>query len=317
MEHIHSKNANQLAKQLQDYKKYQGKTQKEIKNKIGNTNNLRIELQRLQDKRNVRSSKKQPNYIIPNDISKEIMLKTDIDTLQNYCQTNKEFNKLCHSLDFFNEKLVGEGSIPIIFDDIRSMDNLEHIVKECGQMFNTNNIYIILYRLIKLAEHDAKMILLVNQIEKERKYLSSFGSMSIELGGQKLAHYYVIYNIIKPDLIHQFDNVDKATYNTITIEYDDGTYKLIYNLFTNDENDEDEEKEYDIEIRKNDAINILTLFLFDKYTSINEDLHIYGRRDVEFWYDTDLQFGHSKEYYDKQNIYETLYQLEKQGLLKI
>jgi hypothetical protein len=119
-------------------------------------------------------------------------------------------------------------------------------------------------------------------------------------------------------LVHQFDNIDKATYNYITIEYDDGIYKLIYNLFTNDETeDADEEKEYDIEISKIDAINILTLFLFDKYTSINEDLHIYGIHDVEFWYDTDLIFGHSEEYYDKQNIYETLYQLEKYGLLKI
>lgn len=316
MESGYSLNANQLAKELQNYKKYQGNTQKEIKNKLGNTNNLRIELHRLQDKKvkSVKKNKKSHEYLIPNDISKEIMLKTDIDTLYNYCQTNKELNKLCYSMDFYNEKLVSEGSIPIMFDNIRSMDNLKHIVNEYGEMFNTKNIYIILYKLVKLAEHDAKMALLVNQIEKERKYLSSFGSMDIELGGQKLEHYYVIYDIIKLDLVHQFDNVDKATYNTITIEYHNDTYKLIYNLFTNDD---EEEKEYDIEIDKIDAIHILTLFLFDKYTSINEDLHIYGRRNVEFWYDTDLTSGHSQEYYDKQNIYETLYQLEKQGLLKI
>jgi methionine synthase I (cobalamin-dependent) len=111
------------------------------------------------------------------------MLKTDIDTLYNYCQTNKEFNNLCYNMNFFNKKLVDEGSIPIMFDNIRSMDNLKHIVNEYGEMFNTKNIYIILYKLVKLAEHDAKMALLVNQIEKERKYLSSFGSMNIELGG--------------------------------------------------------------------------------------------------------------------------------------
>lgn len=306
---IYSLNVNQLAEELQNYEKYQGKTQKEIINKLKYKNNLRFELHKLREK-------KSHEYLIPTDISKEIMLKIDIDTLSNYCQTTKELNKLCYNMNFYNEKLVSEGYIPIMFDNIRSMDNLKHIVNEYGEMFNTKNIYIILYKLVKLAEHDAKMALLVNQIEKDRKYLSSFGSMDIELSGQKLEHYYIIYDIIKLELVHQFDNVDKATYNYITIEYDNGIYKLIYNLFTNDE-DDDEEKEYDIEINKIDAINILTLFLFDRYTSINEDLRISGRRGIEFWYDTDLRFGHSKEYYNRQNIYETLYQLEKKGLLKI
>lgn len=50
MQHINTLNANQLAKELQTYERYKGKTQKEIKEKIGNTNNLRVELERLERK---------------------------------------------------------------------------------------------------------------------------------------------------------------------------------------------------------------------------------------------------------------------------
>lgn len=221
---------------------------------------------------------------IPDDITKEIMLRTDIDVLK----------KLQHvSLKFLNEKLVFEGSIPI------KMNNdwdLSHIVDEYGKKFNTDNLNIILYKLVKLAEHDAKMALLVNQIEKDRKYNPSFGQMSIELSGELLEYYYVLFNIIKPHL----ENIDHDTftYNSIMITYDNG-YKLDVNLFTNDE---DGDVEFDI--TKSNAIDILTLMLFFRYTCINEDIEIVGRKNASFYYD-----------HDKQSIYETLYQLEKKGLL--
>lgn len=240
------------------------------------------------------------------------MLRSDITTIQKYCQTNIEAYKMCHDLIFWNEKLKYENSIPIVLSD-REID--DSVFDSYNEMFNTNNRYIILYNLIKLAEHDAKFALMVNQIETERKYNPSFGTMSVELSGEKLPHYYVIYDIIKPTLINF--NIENWTYNTISITYDyiEGSYSLNYNLFTNDE--DEEEQDFDIIITKLQAIQILTLLLFDKYTAVNEDIYIKGRRDLEFYYDRDPSGNYDYNYYIRYNIYETLYQLEKQGLLEL
>jgi hypothetical protein len=314
MDRIVTLNANQLSKELQSYKRYKSKTQKEIKEKIGNTAALRLELQRLETKsvKSVKHKKNQANEAyMPYDALREIMLRSDITTIQKYCQTNIEANKMCHDLNFWNEKLKRKNSIPIVLKD-RKIE--KDIFKSYREMFNTNNKYIILYNLIKLAEHDAKFALMVNQIETERKYNPSFGTMSIELSGEKLPYYYVIYDIIKPTLI-DFDTKN-WTYNSIAITYDKGLYNLSCNLFINRYENE-EEKNFDITITKLQAIYILSLLLFDKYTALNEDISIKDRNDKEFYYDTDLGFGFDQNFYVKQSIYETLYQLEKQGLLKL
>lgn len=52
MDSISGLNASQVAKELQQYKRYQGKTQKEIKDKVGGVNDLRDELRRLEKKHN-------------------------------------------------------------------------------------------------------------------------------------------------------------------------------------------------------------------------------------------------------------------------
>lgn len=317
MDRIGTLNANQLSKELQSYKRYKSKTQKEIKGKIGNTAALRLELQRLENKsaktKSVKRIKNQAinESYIPYDALREIMLRSDINTIQKYCQTNIEANKMCHDLNFWNEKLKHENSIPIILKD-RKIE--KDIFKSYREMFNTNNKYIILYNLIKLAEHDAKLALMVNQIETERKYNPSFGTISIELSGEKLPYYYVIYDIIKHTLIDF--NIENWTYNSISITYDKGLYNLSCNLFIN-RYEKEEEKDFDITITKLQAIHILSLMLFDKYTALNEDIYIKDRNDKEFYYDTDLGFGHDQNFYIKQSIYETLYQLEKQGLLKL
>ncbi len=52
MDRVSGLNTNQAAKELQGYKRYQGKTQKEIKDKVGGVNDLRDELRRLEKKHN-------------------------------------------------------------------------------------------------------------------------------------------------------------------------------------------------------------------------------------------------------------------------
>jgi hypothetical protein len=48
MDRIRGLNANQIAKELQGYKRYSGETQQEIKDKVGNVSSLHDELKRLE-----------------------------------------------------------------------------------------------------------------------------------------------------------------------------------------------------------------------------------------------------------------------------
>lgn len=100
MERIYSLNANQLAKELKTHKKYRNKTQKEIKESIGGVNALRIELQRLEEKRNKRSTKKIQNTLPKKEIQNtnpfglpeiqyEILLKLEYHDILQYCAANK------------------------------------------------------------------------------------------------------------------------------------------------------------------------------------------------------------------------------------
>lgn len=140
MDRISTLNANQLSKELQSYKRYKSNTQKEIKEKVGNTAALRDELHKLENKsvknkelkkdikiyniggddyteedliamitfyKKNNPSKILPvdvlriNETLPNDAVKLILYESDINTIVQYCTTEK-YNLICNSNDFWN-----------------------------------------------------------------------------------------------------------------------------------------------------------------------------------------------------------------------
>jgi len=123
MNRIDVLNVNQLAKELQGYNKYQSKTQKEIKQKIGNTTLLRKELARLESKKNeiktysiggdtytedelitmikfYKTHHSPPITTLPYDVVKIILYDSDINTIVQYCSTEK-YNSICNSNEFW------------------------------------------------------------------------------------------------------------------------------------------------------------------------------------------------------------------------
>lgn len=108
MEGIHSLNANQLARELQNYDKYLGMTQKNIKMTVGNTAALRVELQKLKEKPNI--TIKSPIKIINNSTSvlndnmRDILLNSDLQTIFSVINTNKTMNGIADDA-FWNTKM--------------------------------------------------------------------------------------------------------------------------------------------------------------------------------------------------------------------
>jgi hypothetical protein len=140
MDYISELNANQVAKELQNYKRYQGKTQKDIKEKVGGVNDLRDELRRLEKKsksiKSVKSVKSVKNKqiknkvddsiyesmtnesILPNDVERHVLLYSDIDTIVNYCTSNTSNINLCNDEFWklkFNHDKFPLHSIPTNF----------------------------------------------------------------------------------------------------------------------------------------------------------------------------------------------------------
>jgi hypothetical protein len=179
MKRISGLNANQVAKELQGYKRYKGKTQKEIKDKLGGVNHLRDELNRLEqkytDKKSVKSVKSKKSVkksvksksnivpLLPLDTMNDVLLHSDINTLNSYCSTNKQGNKLCHDKVFWQKKFeLHNFHFPSILED----------------HFKTYNK---LFEFIEENMKDTKIILKINNIEKNRNYNATDGTILVNI----------------------------------------------------------------------------------------------------------------------------------------
>ena len=87
MDRISGLNASQVAKELQGYKRYSRKTQKEIKDKVGNVSALRDELRRLDNKKAKPITPVLKDILLPSYLA-----QLDYTDLRNLCRTNKEYN---------------------------------------------------------------------------------------------------------------------------------------------------------------------------------------------------------------------------------
>lgn len=292
---------NDVLKELQKTTKYLDQSYKVIK-----TAKLREELKRLQT-----ASAADPSQVLSDDNLKEIMLNSDLKTIKNFCQVNKLANKLCNDLSFWNQKLALEGNIPIIFNDLRTFDEIKEVIVQQTDEYDTNNLNIVLYSLMKHSKRDAELALMVNKVEKNSKYLSTKGTIALDVINklpalETIKYYYVLPEIVKLKIKEFEDTIYLADviidYMTIKLQKDE--YHLIIK-FTNKNF-----KRVDVVIDKSDALRLLTLYLFDKYTYRDEDNSLKDSDGYLFEYVKDGDYDENTAYFGKkQGIYETLIQL--------
>jgi len=108
MDSVSGLNANQIAKELQGYKRYSEKTQKEIKNKLGNVTSLRDELRRLEKEH------------IKNDINNaKINTNNDVKNIKIYLEgvsyTEEDLIKM---VKYYHEHVIKPSQIPELNTDM-------------------------------------------------------------------------------------------------------------------------------------------------------------------------------------------------------
>jgi hypothetical protein len=142
MDDVYKLNASQLSKKLQTYPLYQYKSQKQIKEMIGNTSALRDEVLRLEKSdENIKEStyivrgkeytedelammidfyhkhtqnkydKLDVSDALPDDVLNLILQQSDIKEIINYCNT-KKYNHICNSDQFWKTIFKRDG-LPI------------------------------------------------------------------------------------------------------------------------------------------------------------------------------------------------------------
>lgn len=212
MERISGLTANQVAKELQGYKRYNGKTQKEIKDKLGGITNLRDELKRLEQKydksktiksksveiKSKKSVKKSKNMntdveIMNDDVLYNIMLNAKYNELKNLCQLNKKSAEYCHSKQFWNDKLNKENLPSIkIHNWSEQYKLLLDAYEEAKLMILLNAIEYDTYDLVQLKP----------EIKTEADKYNIVGEGAINIFfNESVDNYYFIYDVLPKSII--------------------------------------------------------------------------------------------------------------------
>ena len=301
-----------LINQLQSFNSYKDMNEREIRKSIGalygipraRNVELEIELDQL--------NKPSISIGLNNDTLREILLRTDVDTLKQYCLTNKAAVQLCHDQYFWNEKLILEGLPPILLNNDlkikeRPMPNVENYY-----MFNTNNPWIVLYILMKTANQNAKKILLINDIESTRQYKPTTGVIQTDQSDNIIIKGFYVLPL---KAIKKLKKLGVTTILTIEIHYN--IKKKNYKLYLYVTDDYSNKHTFHQSISYHEALNIITLVLYDKYIDYNPDLIWQDSNEKEFYYDDDFRGGVDENGLLKQMIYETLVILEKKEMLHL
>jgi hypothetical protein len=277
MDRISGLNANQVAKELQGYKRYKNKTQKEIKEKVGGVSALRDELNRLELKHTkspkiTKSPKKSPKITkspkieMNDDILYNIMLNAKYDVLKNLCVTNTKALEYCKSKHFWHDRLTRE-QLPLITLD---SDN-----------------WVELYEVLLESYEDAKLMILLTDIEAQdervEKYdLNGENVINIRFNGSLDDYDYIKDilpgNLIK-DMLKKYDDNYDLVPDEIQIYFDErkefDKYRISFTYEKlKDTEDHDTERTY---VNKLEMTKLLTYFIFyskyawDNMTFIDEN----------------------------------------------
>lgn len=224
-----------------------------------------------------------PDILVP-DILREILIRSDLDTLKQYCLISKDAVKFYNDQYFWNDKLKLKGLPQILFDhdlgtkNLRMMneydiDNWYHYSEE----FQSKNQWVILYNLMLLAMENAKMTLQVNKIETLRAFKITDGTITTE----DSKSYIVESLYILPKEITTILTDRGAQGIHVQLEYKNENYKIKIMYDTEEEID----SELTLPISYHEALNTLTFLLFDKYIGFNPDMILIDSFGTEFYYD--------------------------------
>ena len=169
----------QLLKELQQYEKYQGKTQKELSKLLGNVATMRSELIKL----NTVDEKIVDEHII-NDVIYSIFLNADYLEIVELCSVSKQYKKICDQ-DLLWKQLI-ERDFPFIFIDCNIQD--EYTYKKLYE-----KTHFVIYSYIN------KIIL---PFEKNRKHryttyiFKNLFNLIVDVLNKKKVYYDVLTNDI-------------------------------------------------------------------------------------------------------------------------
>ncbi len=201
----------------------------------------------------------------------EILLRSDINTIRQFCLTDSKTYKLCTTNHFWQEKIKYENLPQVIFDDMRNIERIAGSIEI--NLKNKLNLWVYLYTKMKESNDEVKGILLINKIDQGFDHAAKGGldtgiritfknTYEMEEDGGIMAVKAII-PYIGDNYIPKFINITfENNYKFIYTGTD------IYNNIINMTNMMDE----------NEVIRILTLFIFDHHTVIgNFDItNLYG-----------------------------------------
>lgn len=221
MERISGLNASQVAKELQGYKRYAGKTQKEIKEKVGGVSALRDELKRLEkkEKKEKKSPKVDPLTYIT-QIGVEYYKDLEFVDLKNLCRTSKELNNICHN-NFMLKQMI-DVKFPKNYDITDAFNELynnisqlisinypeipKYVIKDLFMDDMIRKVYILIYHHLSdfVYKHKYDLTHLKNKIKLNKLVLA----MPFVADAANLTEtYYEFDDLREHDAFEEVDNV--------------------------------------------------------------------------------------------------------------
>lgn len=188
------------------------------------------------------------------ELDSKILGELDVDSLKYLCSINEYTKLICNDKCFWINKFD--------YDELPLINN-----------FNTDNEWIDEYKKISVCKNKAKKVLLINEIEKDRK--DNWASEGV-------------IEIIISDINNYFSNECEQLIKDAINELDE--YTTDYYIIHNDKNNytlqciidayvDGEEKQYDIQENKKyaDVVNLLTIMIYH-----NVDLKDISLGDTSF-----------------------------------
>lgn len=166
-------------------------------------------------------TKESKNENLNQDMIREILLRSNIDQLSNLCLTNKNNEHICQSESFWQEKLK--------YDGLPSIEFIDHSFDELKETYYTESDIITwfnIYKDLKEAQDEAKLILLINEIEKTRLNNQTLGMFIVQKISGNKDPYYIPKSLqqdLEEKLKIQIDDYYKLEFHLLNNEY-----KLVY-----------------------------------------------------------------------------------------
>ena len=194
----------------------------------------------------------------------EILLRSDLDTIKNFCFVNQSIYQVVTTVHFWQQKLNYNHLPTMIFSLQRTVEKIAN-VRDIN-IDNKIDLWVELYCLMQQSHNEVKGIVLINQFEKYKDV--NMGTLLITLSYSDKG--YSVQPIIPYVIIHKESSIDG-----IQIKILDKDYALnctIYNC------DTDNYSDLNSIIDEKELVRLLTLIVFDNYTT-NNNINIRNSRN--------------------------------------